>query len=173
MPSPTAASSSRWAVWLATGLGAGYLPKMPGTYGSVEGVIVFLALETGTRSLGLGRIWLAWALVLAVVVLTLLSVWITARALPHFSSNDPQVIVIDEIAGQSVTLLALAFWPPAAAWNWTHLVAGFILFRIFDISKPLFIRSLDKLPGAWGVVADDIGAGVVGGLLLWSWGYFG
>lgn len=152
----------RWAVWLSTGLGAGYLPKMPGTYGAVEGVALFLAL----------RAWLGAAEAgMAIVLVCLASVWITALAMPHFTSSDPQVIVIDEVAGQAVTLAALLLWPTGAAQAWYHVLAGFILFRVFDITKPLFIRSLDRLHGAFGVVADDIGAGVVGGAILLAWGY--
>ena len=152
----------RWAVWLSTGMGAGHLPKMPGTYGAIEGVGLFLALHAllGGRMTGL-----------AIVLVSFVSVWITALAMPHFNSSDPQVIVIDEVAGQAVTLGALLLWPAGTAWTWYHVLAGFVLFRLFDITKPLFIRSLDRLHGAWGVVADDIGAGVVGGAILLAWGY--
>lgn len=152
----------RWAVWLSTGLGAGHLPKMPGTYGAIEGVALFLALHSLCSDAGTG---------LAIAGICLVSVWITALALPHFSSGDPQVIVIDEVAGQLVTLAAVLLWPTEASWTWYHVLAGFILFRLFDIVKPGPIRSLDRLPGAWGVVADDIGAGVAGGVILLAWGY--
>lgn len=167
-PPPPPPPPARWAVWLATGLGAGYLPKMPGTYGSLEGVGIYLALDYAARAAGLPRAGLA----VLVIFLAVISVWITAKALPHFSSSDPQVIVIDEIAGQAATLLGLAFWPAGAHWGWIHILAGFILFRILDIVKPLLIRRADKLPGAWGVVADDVSAGLTGGLLLWAWGQF-
>lgn len=153
----------RWAVWLSTGLGAGYLPKMPGTYGSAEGVLAFMALHSllgGSAAMGV-----------AIAALCLASVGVTALALPHFSSSDPQVIVIDEVAGQAVTLAALLAWPAGSQWQWYHLLAGFILFRLFDITKPLYIRRLDRLHGAWGVVADDLGAGVAGGAVLLAWGY--
>jgi len=157
----------RWAVWLSTGFGAGYLPRMPGTYGSVEGVLVFLGLHGLLRNFGLGPPGMA----LAIAALCLASVWITSLALPHFASSDPQAIVIDEIAGQALTLAAVLFWPAEVSWAWYHVLAGFILFRAFDITKPLMIRRLEKLPGAWGVVGDDLGAGLLGGLVLLIWGY--
>ena len=157
----------RWAVWLSTGLGAGYLPKMPGTFGSAEGVGTFLALHALLSGNANGKLLMTGA----IIVLCLASVWVTALALPHFSSSDPQVIVIDEVAGQAVTLAALLAWPAGASWQWYHVLAGFMLFRLFDITKPLYIRRLDRLHGAWGVVADDLGAGVAGGAILLAWGY--
>ena len=157
----------RWAIWLSTGFGAGYLPRMPGTYGSVEGVFVFLGLHGLLRDSGLGDAGTA----LAIAGLCLASVWITSLALPHFTSNDPHAIVIDEIAGQALTLAGLLFWPAGAVWNWYHVLAGFILFRAFDITKPLMIRRLERLHDAWGVVGDDLGAGLLGGLVLLIWGY--
>ena len=152
----------RWAVGLATGLGAGYLPKMPGTYGSVEGVLVFLGLHALLPN---------QTAAFAILLLAFLSIWITALALPHFRSSDPQAIVIDEIAGQSVALAGLLFWPIGTNWNWYHVLAGFVLFRAFDITKPLFVRKLDEIHNAWGVVGDDLGAGVMAAAALLAWGY--
>ncbi len=165
----TKSSSSRWAVWLSTGFGAGYLPKMPGTYGSLEGVALYLGLHLLLRETARPALWLS----LAVLGLVLLSWWVIAKALPSFSATDPQSIVLDEVAGQSVTLLATAFFPAGPNLDWTHLLAGFILFRALDIRKPYPIRRLDRLSGATGVLGDDVGAGIVGGLILAGFGHFG
>jgi phosphatidylglycerophosphatase A len=155
----------QWAVWLSTGFGVGYLPKMPGTYGSVEGALLFVGLDQLFHATRIGDV----GTTLAVATLCVASVWVTSLALPNFTSSDPHSIVIDEVAGQAVTLTALLFWP--TAWSWHHVLVGFILFRVFDITKPLFIRRLERLHGAWGVVADDVGAGLVGGLILLAWPY--
>jgi phosphatidylglycerophosphatase A len=165
----TKSSASRWAVWLSTGFGAGYLPKMPGTYGSLQGVALYLGLHFFLRETARPVLWLS----LAVLGLVLLSWWVIAKALPSFSVTDPQSIVLDEVAGQSVTLLATAFFPTGPTLDWTHLLAGFILFRALDIWKPYSIRRLERLSGATGVLGDDVGAGIVGGLILAGLGHFG
>ena len=90
--SPTRTRNApRWAVWVATGFGAGYLPVMPGTYGAAEGVVLFLALAAVTTPLRHGF----WLLSAAVAFLAALSWWVIAKALPHFSSDDPSAIVLD------------------------------------------------------------------------------
>jgi phosphatidylglycerophosphatase A len=80
--------------------------------------------------------------------------------------KDPQHVVIDEVAGQLVTLLACPI-------VWQALLAGFILFRVFDITKPPPVRSLEKLPEGTGIVVDDLGAGVYGLIVLQLLLYFG
>ena len=164
--SPSAASHRGpwWAVILATGLGVGYGPVMPGTYGSVLGVGLYLALAHQVRLFHEPRLVLA----LAAVLLTALSILVVAVALKGFTAKDPQEIVLDEVAGQFVTLVPLPLIP-AGAWSyWTAIVAGFILFRALDAAKPYPIWKLERLHGAWGIVADDIGAGLVGALMLWG-----
>src|SRR5262249_52576860 len=112
-PSPSR-SAPRWAVAVATGFGAGFLPIMPGTYGSVEGAAVYVILAR----LFSGNPHAAWYLLASVVALTLFSHFSIALALPHFSSDDPSAVVVDEIAGQAITLLALAFLNRDPVSNW-------------------------------------------------------
>ncbi len=162
-------SGSRWAVWLATGCGAGYLPVMPGTYGSAEGVLLYLFL---TRLLQ-GTAQELWLLGGAVVLLQFVSLWIIAKALPHFSSDDPSAVVLDEVAGQAITLLALAFLHRDPLSSWLAVGVGFIMFRVLDALKPYPIWKLGHLKGALGVLADDVGAAVVAALALYGLGRLG
>jgi phosphatidylglycerophosphatase A len=155
---------SRWAVWLATGFGAGYLPIMPGTYGSAEGLVLYVGLAHLFRDMSQGRLLLC----ATVVLTTLLSLGIIALALPHFSSDDPSAIVIDEIAGQAITLLALAFLSPDLVTGWFGLLVGFILFRAFDTLKPYPIWKMGYWKGAVGVLADDVGAAIVAAAILYG-----
>ncbi len=83
------------------------------------------------------------------------------------NQKDPGRVVIDEVLGQWLTLLG------AAALNWKAFLAGFILFRIFDIWKPWPVRNFEKLPEGIGIVADDLAAGVCGALILYIGGKFG
>lgn len=166
-PSPNRTRNApRWAVWIATGFGAGYLPVMPGTYGSVEGVVLSLALAAVTVPVRHGF----WLLSTAVVLLAILSLWVIAKALPHFSSEDPPAIVLDEVAGQALTLLVVPLLPPAAGMPWLAVGAGFFLFRIFDTLKPYPIWKLGRFRGALGVLADDLGAGAAAAAVLYALG---
>lgn len=165
--SPSAVA--RCAVWFSTGFGAGYLPVMPGTYGSAEGVVVYAGLAWGLRDVPQGR-WILCAVILAV---TALSLWIIGRALPHFSSDDPSAIVLDEVAGQGITLLGIAFARPDLPWSWLSLAVGFVLFRAFDALKPYPIWKLGHCKGALGVLADDVGAAVAAGLIVYGLGRLG
>jgi phosphatidylglycerophosphatase A len=115
-----------------------------------------------------------WLLGTAVVLVAIASLVVIAKALPHFSSDDPPAIVLDEVAGQALTLLPLPFLPPAAGMPWIALGAGFFLFRVFDTLKPYPIWKLGNLKGAPGVLADDLGAGIVAAIVLlvlanWLW----
>ncbi len=135
---------------VATGLGAGYFPFAPGTAGSIPGVVLHLLLYS------LGGPWLALAGAGVVIVIGL---WSAGAAEPHFGRKDPGPVVIDEIAGQ---MLALAFFAPCLA----SAAAGFVLFRVLDVIKPWPCRSLERLPGAWGIMTDDLVAGLYANLLL-------
>ena len=132
---------------IATAGGAGHVPLMPGTAGALVGVGLFLAVA----SLGMGQFYFP-----GLVILTAAGVWAAGKVEAHYGHDAP-VIVIDEVVGQ---LIALA---PIGPWDGSMLlrvVAGFALFRFFDILKPFPIRRLEGFGGGFGVMADDIGAGV-------------
>ena len=95
------------------------------------------------------------------VIVGLFALIIITYALPSFNKSDPGQICLDEVVGIIVTFTF-------AQLNLWNLIAGFALFRIFDISKILGLKYLERLPGAWGVVLDDVGAGVLAGLSLWA-----
>jgi phosphatidylglycerophosphatase A len=141
---------------------------MPGTYGSALGVGLYVLLDSLlTPHVG------AWGLATATLLIASLSGPVIGGALPHFSEHDPSPIVLDEVAGQMVTLLPLAFLQPGSP-SLTALVAGFLLFRVMDVIKPYPVRKLESLPGATGVLADDLAAGALGALVLtalarWGW----
>jgi phosphatidylglycerophosphatase A len=139
-------TADRLAVIVATAGGAGFLPKAPGTAGSVVGVAVYLSMSaTGTA------VYLPHAIILLLFVGTL-----AAQRVETFWGHDSQRIVIDEVIGQMIAF-SLA---RSAQLSWTSIFAGFVLFRAFDIVKPFPIRHLERLPGGAGVIADDVGAGL-------------
>jgi phosphatidylglycerophosphatase A len=139
-----------WRFWVATGLGSGLFPVAPGTAGSVAAVGLFWVT---TRS---GATWLPAVVFAALVVIGFVSAGPAARELGH---KDPGPIVIDEFAGQFLALLALPH-------SWPVLLAGFALFRLFDILKPPPARRFEALPGAAGIMTDDLVAGLYANLLL-------
>lgn len=137
------------ALCVATGLGSGYAPFAPGTAGSLVGLLLFLPLA------GLG---LAQQLA-ATAAITLLGVLAAGRVARVVGRKDPGLVVVDEVAGQWITLLALPVTPLTA-------LAGFLLFRAMDIAKPWPARALERLPGGIGIMADDVAAGLYAQLLL-------
>ena len=147
-------TAPRWATLVSTFFGAGRLHPGPGTWGSLAAMLLWWALASQLPEL--------WRLpvVLALVVLST-AIGIPAATLEArgCGRKDPQHVVIDEVAGQLVTLIACPIL-------WKPLLAGFILFRAFDILKPPPIRRLEKLPEGTGIVVDDLGAGVYGWIVL-------
>ena len=130
---------------LASGAGIGYLPRMPGTLGTLVGLPVSLAinrLEQAYPLLGVG----------ALVGLAVVAIVVAGHAARLLSAKDPQIIVIDEIAG-----FALANFLSDTA---TAIVGAFVLFRLFDIAKVYPARRLERLTGGAGVVLDDLLAGL-------------
>ncbi len=137
-------------MFLATGAGSGYLPKMPGTWGSVVGVLLGIGLHQ------LPVPWY-WLITLAVFVV---GVAAAGAAEKIVDNSDPSIVVIDEIAGQ---LVAMAFVPCQIWW----LLASFVLFRFFDILKPFPVGWLDShLHGGLGIMLDDVAAGIYAALVL-------
>ena len=143
---------------MATAAGVGFAPIAPGTAGTLAAVPLAWALA------GLPIAWYA----LVALALGLVGVAAAAAADRAWGTEDSGRIVIDEVVGYLITVAAVP------RDRWVPLAAGVVIFRILDIAKPPPIRSLERLPGGWGVMADDVGAGVVGGLLLWlGWHFLG
>lgn len=134
---------------IATGFGSGYSPLAPGTAGSLVGLALFWPLA------GLG-VAVQLAALAAVTALGVLAADVVAR---RVGRKDPGLVVVDEIAGQWLTLVALPFSPLVA-------VLGFFAFRAMDVVKPWPARQLEALPGGLGIVADDLMAGVYAQLLV-------
>jgi phosphatidylglycerophosphatase A len=137
-----------WATLVATLFGAGRMKPGPGTWGSVATVILwsFISFEIPTA-------YRTGATIIAAVLVTLIGIPAATLAARAYGAKDPQFVVIDEVAGQLVALIAV----PLA---WKTFLAGLILFRLFDILKPFPIRRLERLPEGTGIVVDDLGAGL-------------
>ncbi|HEX2456436.1 MAG TPA: phosphatidylglycerophosphatase A [Vicinamibacterales bacterium] len=141
---------TRLAVFVATVAYCGYFPFAPGTVGSAAGLVVYaLVWWSHSRVVEVGLIAGLFAL----------GVWAASAAERHFGGTDPGPVVIDEVVGMLVTL---AFIPVGV----TAAIAGFVLFRIFDVIKPYPADRLEQLHGGLGVMADDAMAGVYANLSL-------
>jgi phosphatidylglycerophosphatase A len=148
---PNIVSSVRtpvWATLTATFFGIGRLPSGPGTWGSLAAVLIWFAL---TRFIPAASQWVVLAVMAAAAVA--LGIPAATRVAKASGIKDPQFVVIDEVAGQWITLL---FVPV----TWKTLAVGLILFRGFDIVKPPPVRQLERLPEGTGIVVDDVGAGI-------------
>jgi phosphatidylglycerophosphatase A len=206
-PAPAAPPDKpRLALAIATALGVGYIPKAPGTFGSLVGIAVAILTHPVSliviigflffRGTGLGidmpmlrghsaPVLLLVPSLVALVIVGLVGVWSSSRVANYTGLNDPQHVVIDEVSGMHLTLLlaivplglptqllpadeasVFALYSALSLLNWKYLLLGFILFRMFDIWKPWPIRRLEKLPGGWGIMADDWMAGIYAAILL-------
>lgn len=150
---PAVAGSSRprtplWAMLVGTFFGIGRLRPGPGTWASAATVLLWAAVAHALAPTV--RTPIAFALA---VLVTLLGIPAATRIARGCAAKDPQFVVIDEVAGQLVALIAV---PPA----WKSFVASFILFRAFDILKPPPVRQLEALPEGTGIVLDDVAAGL-------------
>ena len=148
------------ALWIATWFGSGLAKKAPGTWGSLA------ALPFGIFFLYFGS---PIILALAIIILFPLGLWATKQVLKGSGEDhDPKMVVVDEVIGQWIALL------PALLFNPFHIVLAFVLFRGFDILKPWPVSFFDqKVPGAWGVIMDDIAAGVMAAIILIGLRYVG
>jgi len=139
-----------WATAVATFFGVGYLKPGPGTWASAAAVLLWLAegmtahLTARTELIGL-LFWIAVAIILGVPAATLVE--------KASGRTDPGFVVIDEVIGQWIALL---FSPV----DWRHGLIALVLFRLFDIAKPFPVRRFERLPGGWGIVFDDVAAGL-------------
>jgi len=204
----TSPRKPRFSLFIATAAGLGYLPKAPGTWGSLAGVaiahamnhfdlIVILAISAlfGRKindfPIAVPYVFLTHPFLQNFVpsafiflVIALLGVFAAGRVEKFSRVKDPQFVVIDEVSGQHLTLLLggmlpltnLFGLPPRAPWSailfprhpgWIILLAGLILFRVFDIWKPFPARQAESLPGGWGIMADDWVAGIYAAIGLW------
>nr|MBP7471922.1 phosphatidylglycerophosphatase A [Prevotella sp.] len=143
---------------IATALGVGYWPWGPGTAGSLLGVIIWVAIGTSVPIDALN-----WFILALILLFTCLGIWATAKLTPMWG-DDPSRVVIDEVVGVWTALLAApAFEQENRIWM---ALAAFILFRFFDMVKPLGIKKLDIKQGAFWVMADDILAGIYSLIIL-------
>jgi phosphatidylglycerophosphatase A len=137
-----------WATLAATFFGIGRLRPGPGTWASAATMLLWAALARGlSPSMRTGS-----AIILAVTVIAI-GVPAATRVSRGSGIKDPQFVVIDEVAGQLTALIAVPL-------EWKTFLAGFILFRAFDILKPPPVRQLEALPEGWGIVLDDVAAGL-------------
>jgi phosphatidylglycerophosphatase A len=204
--SETARKKPRFALALATALGVGYIPKAPGSLGSLVGIVVAILTHPISliaivgllffSTIGLGfdipmlkghpaPVLLLLPSLVALLLVGLIGVWSSSRVSEFAGTHDPQYVVIDEVSGMHLTLVlaimplglptrlvpgdeasVFALYSAFSLLNWKYLLMGFILFRVFDIWKPWPIRRLEKLPGGWGIMADDWMAGVYAAILL-------
>lgn len=141
---------------IATGLGVGHFPYGPGTMGALLAILVWYPIATCTSY----PVWTGITLAL-VLVFTVLGAW-SATVAERYWGEDPSRVVIDEVVGQWITLLAVP-----AAFSWWHVLAAFILFRFFDIVKPLGVRKMEQFKAGWGIMADDLLAGCYGAIVLY------
>jgi phosphatidylglycerophosphatase A len=188
----------RLALAIATAFGVGYIPKAPGTFGSLFGIAVAILTHpvSLTVVIGLGfdvpmfrghsaPVLLLVPSLVAFVIVGLIGVWSSSRAAIYAGLKDPQYVVIDEVSGMQLTLIlaivplglptrllppdeasVFALYSALSLLNWKYLLLGFILFRVFDIWKPWPVRQLERLPGGWGIMADDWMAGIYAAILL-------
>jgi phosphatidylglycerophosphatase A len=204
----------RLAFAIATALGVGYAPKAPGTFGSLVGVLTAMLtslfflrpqnagdlfsrqrlvdrtlidhhfLVPGADIHDAALIVPVTCAILLVLFLSFVGVWSAGKAATFAGISDPQFVVIDEVAGQHITLVlplipvaipnlsahmdfsTYAIYAALSLLNWKYLLTGFLLFRLFDIWKPVPIRNLEKLYGGWGIMADDWLAGVYAAIIL-------
>jgi phosphatidylglycerophosphatase A len=134
---------------LATGFGSGHAPVAPGSAGSAVGLLLFWPLA---------HVGLPWQIAACAVVFVLGAYASTSLA-RELGRKDPGLAVVDEIVGMWVTLVGLQL-------SLTTVLLGFLLFRVMDVVKPWPARDLERLPDGWGIMADDVAAGVYAHLAL-------
>jgi len=139
-----------WAFLVATFFGAGYLTPGPGTYGSIAAVVLWTVAAWAVHFSPQGLLIALLAGIALALAFGIPAATIAAR---ESGRHDPGFVVIDEVAGQWIALL---FCPP----DWPHALIALVLFRLFDIVKPFPIRRVERLPEGWGIVFDDVAAGL-------------
>jgi phosphatidylglycerophosphatase A len=139
-----------WAFAVATFFGAGRIKPGPGTWGSVAALLLW---AVAAWALHLSRFGINAFLAIGIAIALFIGIPAATIAARESGRHDPGFVVIDEVVGQWIALLAC---PP----DWMHALIALILFRLFDITKPFPARQLEKLPEGWGIVFDDVAAGL-------------
>jgi phosphatidylglycerophosphatase A len=147
---PPSEKKTLWAWTVGTFFGAGLLKPGPGTYGSIAAVLLWYA---AAHALHPAPVALAIGTAIAAIASTLIGIPAATIVARESGREDPGHVVIDEVAGQLIALIAI----PA---DWRHAALSLLLFRLFDILKPPPIRQLERLPSGTGIMLDDIAAGL-------------
>jgi len=146
-----------WAWVVGTFFGAGFGKPGPGTYGSAATAVLWFLINHFFPESPLHT---SLHTLLAAIVVTAIGIPAATRVARESGRKDPQIVVIDEVAGQ---LVALALAAPV----WPQVLLGLVLFRVFDILKPPPVRQLEKLPEGTGIMLDDVAAGVYALIVFW------
>jgi|ERR1051326_1387674 phosphatidylglycerophosphatase A len=156
----TAVSKSRLSWLIATCFGIGHLQPGSGTWAAAATILLWW----GT-SHWIPPTWLFAVAVMIAAAVTLIGIPVSTTVARESGVKDPGFVVIDEVAGQMIALIGIPL-------DWKYLLAGFILFRSFDIVKPFPLRRVEGLPGGTGIMMDDVGAGLYALVLLQVWLHF-
>jgi phosphatidylglycerophosphatase A len=142
----------RFYIWTSSGFGIGWLPLAPGTWAAAAAILPLLLFTNASFA------WRNAVLLALIIVFTIVGAKAAHFMAPEWG-EDPRHIVLDEMVGVWVAVLG-------CSWQWQYLLAGFILFRFFDIVKPLGIKCAENIGRGWGVMADDLLAGVYANVLI-------
>jgi phosphatidylglycerophosphatase A len=143
-------------LFISSGTYLGYIPFASGTFGTLWGLPIFYVLSAQP-------FWFQFSIILASIGL---AIYVAGQSETLFKRKDPSQVVIDEIVGYMVTVAGMPF-------SWTTAISGFFIFRGMDILKPYPIRKIDqKMPGGWGIVLDDVLAGVYSQIILRTLVYY-
>ena len=166
-PTPARTGGDHLALAIAT-CGVGFIPIAPGTFGSVVGIGLWALVRGGVLAIlwplagrnNLNLLHISYGLIAAqlvsVVVVTLVGTWAASRVEKLQGAKDPGKVVIDEVAGQFIALIAV----PLQFESWWTIITAFLLFRFFDIVKPYPAGKFEDLHGGLGIMADDVVAGI-------------
>ncbi len=154
----------RFSKLIASGVGTGYAPLAPGTAGSLLGIIVLYMLNFVLYKIDVQQPLVLVLNLIVIVGFLFLGVYAIKNVHKEWA-HDASKIVIDEIVGVWIAAYAVPF-------HWKYFLSAFILFRFFDIYKPMFIRKIDRMKGDWSVMVDDVVAGVYAAIVLQLIMYF-
>ena len=130
----------------------GFLPKLPGTFGTLAGAIFYYYINYFFNPTSMEMLFIT-------VLIIFISIITSNYAINIFKSKDPVFVVIDEVAGIFVAMLFLPF-------SIVNLIIAFFLFRLFDVWKPWFVGDFEKMPGGLGITMDDVAAGIMANALI-------